>query len=397
MKTTKRSIVILLLLLSSVFVASVSADDNAWTATYWNNTDFSGTPALVRQESDIFYEWGRQSPAYGVVNDNHFSVRWERTLTFTAGTYQFKSRADDQMRILIDGRIVIDQWYPDREGNAIDRIVQTSSTGNVYLTAGEHTILVEYVEFGDQATAQVTWDRVLRPNGNVPAPPATQTVGPWRGEYYDNTNLRGGASFVREDGSINFNWGTGGPASGWETDAFSVRWTNDVQFSPGRYRFTAIADDGVRVYVNNRLLINEWADSVVHGVNREVTILGNSTPLKVEYREGIGKAEVRVFWTLVYPIGNPGTNSTNQPAGPSPVVQQATLNARTAIRQTFSSSAPPMGFVDSGTTVRLAGMRSADSEWIRIISPKGLWGWVEASALTTNYPLNTLDVWRSDW
>ena len=72
-----------------------------------------------------------------------------------------------------------------------------------------------------------------------------------------------------------------------------MRWTNDVQFSPGRYRFTAIADNGVRVYVNNRLIINEWADSVVHGVDREVTILGDSTPLKVEYREGIGKAEVR--------------------------------------------------------------------------------------------------------
>lgn len=397
MNLAKRLWVALLLLLGLGIVGSVSAEDSAWTASYWNNTTFSGAPVLVRQESDIFYEWGRQSPANGIVNNNNFSARWERTVAFSAGTYEFKVRSDDQMRVFIDGRIVIDQWYPDREGNAIDRIVQTTSVGTVYLTAGEHRIVVEYVEFGDQATAQVTWDRVLRPNQNVPAPSAPQVVGPWFGEYYANTNLRGGPSFVREDANINFDWGRGGPADGWNTDAFSVRWTNTVQFSPGRYRFTAIADDGVRVYVNNRLLINEWADSVVHGVTREVTILDAATDVKVEYREGIGKAEVRVFWTLVYPIGNPGTNSTNQTGGPAPIVKSGTISERSAVRQTFSSSAPPLTFVDAGDEVRLAGSRSADSQWIRIISPKNIWGWVPASALDTNYPLDSLSVWRSDW
>ncbi|MGB1251264.1 MAG: PA14 domain-containing protein [Candidatus Promineifilaceae bacterium] len=397
MKTAKRSLIILILLLSTLFASSVSADDATWTASYWNNTDFSGAPVLVRQESDIFYEWRRQSPAPNIVNANDFSARWERNLTFTAGTYEFKARADDQMRIFVDGRIVIDQWYAEREDHTYDRRTQTTSTGLVYMTAGAHDILVEYVEFGDQATAQVTWDRVLRPNDNVAPPAATQFVGPWTGAYYPNTNLRGAPSFVREDANIDFDWERGSPATDWKKDAFSIRWTNEVKFSPGRYRFTAIADDGVRVYVNNRLLINEWADSVIHGVNREITILDDSTSLKVEYREGLGEAEVRVFWVLVYPIGNSGNNNQGETGGAVPVVKEATMSERTAVRQTFRSSAPPLTFAEKDETVRLAGSRSADSQWIRIVTAKNIWGWVPADKLQTDYPLNTLDVWRSDW
>ena len=391
MKRAKQLIVVLVLLVGTLVASSVSAEDATWTASYWNNTTLTGDPVLVRQESDIFYEWYRQSPAPGVVNNDFFSARWERNVNFAAGTYEFKGRADDQMRIFIDGRLVIDQWYPSQQNYA------KTATGRVYLTAGEHNIVVEYVEYGSHATAQVTWNRVLRPDDNVVAPPAQQEVGPWLGAYYTSSNLQGSPSFYREDAKIDFKWGTDSPAEGWDRDNFSVRWTNEVVFSPGRYRFTAIADDGVRVIINDQILINDWGNNVVHTINKEVTILDPSTSVTVEYREGIGNAEVHVYWVLVYPVGNPGTNTSGQTGGAQPFIKEAVMNTDTAVRPSFSNSAPPIAFVEAGDTVSLAGARSADSAWIRIITPKNVWGWVAASTLDTDYPLDSLQIWRSDW
>ena len=51
--------------------------DPGWQATYWNNTDLSGPPALQRAEGNLDYDWGTGSPAPGV-NADQFSARWTR-------------------------------------------------------------------------------------------------------------------------------------------------------------------------------------------------------------------------------------------------------------------------------------------------------------------------------
>ncbi len=392
---TKIAILATMLMLS-VSVASANTG-SWWQATYWNNTELEGTPVLTRGERDLFHEWGRQSPAPGVVNVDGFSARWTRTVTLSAGTYEFKARADDMMRVWVDGQLIIDLWFLEREHDYINR-PQLTLTGTAYMSQGNHEIVVEYVEFGDQATAEVTWDRILRDNtGGGAVAPATP-VGNWRGEYYPNTNLRGDASFVREDAAIDFDWGTDGPADGWRKDAFSIRWTNDMRFSSGRYRFTVVADDGVRLFVNGKLLINDWSDGVTDSVTAEMTLPNGEVPVKLEYREGNGKARVHFSWVLVYPIGGAsGAANDADAASPSPTLAQGTMKARTAVRQTFSESAPPINHADAGDVVRLAGHRSADSQWVRIVTPNNIWGWVPVDSLDTGYPISSLPVWNSDW
>ena len=63
----------------------------------------------------------------------------------------------------------------------------------------------------------------------------TQTPNPneWRGEYYNNPNLQGQPVMVRNDPSVNFDWGYGSPAPNIPVDYFSARWTRSFNFDAG--------------------------------------------------------------------------------------------------------------------------------------------------------------------
>src|SRR5687768_1069951 len=77
---------------------SSSADDPAWTGQYYNNPNLIGSPALTRQDPDINFSWGQESPDPALTPDN-FSVRWTRTMTFQAATYRFVTTTDDGVRL----------------------------------------------------------------------------------------------------------------------------------------------------------------------------------------------------------------------------------------------------------------------------------------------------------
>src|SRR5262249_18367194 len=64
---------------------------------------------------------------------------------------------------------------------------------------------------------------------------------------FTNTSFNTPPTFVRTDTNINFNWGVAGPAPGFGTSNYVVRWTGTVQpqFSEN-YSFYTSADDGVR-------------------------------------------------------------------------------------------------------------------------------------------------------
>jgi hypothetical protein len=60
---------------------------------------------------------------------------------------------------------------------------------------------------------------------------------------------------------VDFNWGTGSPDPSIAADNFSARWTGQVQpVSTQAYTFYTVSDDGVRLWVNNQLVIDNWTD-----------------------------------------------------------------------------------------------------------------------------------------
>jgi mannan endo-1,4-beta-mannosidase len=120
--------------------------------------------------------------------------------------------------------------------------------------------------------------------------------GQYRAEYFANTTLSGTPIFTRCEGPIDSNWGVGGPGFGVPTDNFSVRWTGRFLFANKKYTFTAISDDGVRVWLDGQSLINSWVDQppTTHTANRGVK--GGWHTVKVEYYERSEGAVVSVGW-----------------------------------------------------------------------------------------------------
>src|SRR4030042_311972 len=79
---------------------------------------------------------------------------------------------------------------------------------------------------------------------------STPTLDPngWRGEYFGTRDLSGSPVMVRNDASVDFNWGRNAPSAQVPADNFSVRWSRRVHFNEGLYRVRLVSGGGGRVY-----------------------------------------------------------------------------------------------------------------------------------------------------
>ena len=115
----------------------------------------------------------------------------------------------------------------------------------------------------------------------------------WRGEYFANRWLVEQPVLIREEAEINFDWGTGSPDSSVPADDFSVRWQRYVWFEADTYRFTVSADDGVRLRIDDHLLIDQWQDqTTTHSA--DISLILGYHRVRLEYYEGDGSAAVHL-------------------------------------------------------------------------------------------------------
>jgi RNase P/RNase MRP subunit p29 len=161
-----------------------------FTSEYFANTTLSGTPALSRCETKVDYSWSGGSPDPSVPSDN-FSARWSGTFSFAGGDTTFTVTADDGVRLRVDGTLLIDRWVDEPA---------TTYTATKTLTAGSHTVRVEYYEAAYAAVARVGWT-----TSTSPPPPPTGggrigTSSHTRGETDMRTLLQtAGATWMRDD------------------------------------------------------------------------------------------------------------------------------------------------------------------------------------------------------
>lgn len=247
-----------------------------WQAEYWDNRYLSGPPEEVRPENFIDNNWGTGSPADDIDNDN-FSARWTANVYFEPALYTFNAISDDGVRVWVNGDLIIDAWY--------DHPVETF-VARKYLSDGLHHIRVEYYEHNSGAVMRFWW---------APAPPTTAQN--WQGQYFNNTGLRGEPEVVRQDPEIAFNWDGVNPAPGVDDDTFSVRWTRTLNLPAGSYNFRLTVDDGGRLWVNGRRLIDAWYQQSPRTYKGEVYLPGGPVPVRLEYFNQTGGSFVHLSWS----------------------------------------------------------------------------------------------------
>ena len=130
----------------------------------------------------------------------------------------------------------------------------------------------------------------------VPVPPSA--LRNLKAEFFANRNLEGPPVLTRDEGSVNFDWGMSGPAPGVPADEFSARWTGKlVPAVSGKYRLGATADDGLRVYLDGKLIAEDWTEHAPTTVTGEVTLeAGRSYDIRMDYYEGRIGAVARLVW-----------------------------------------------------------------------------------------------------
>ncbi|MDO8526253.1 MAG: PA14 domain-containing protein [Deltaproteobacteria bacterium] len=261
-----------------------------WKGEYFANKDLQGAPSMIKDDGAAFlnFDWGNVSPnaACSLPADN-WSVKWTRAVPFENKTYRFKVTTDDGMRLYVDGIRKIDQWKMQ---------APTDYFVDVPLTAGNHTIKIEYYDSGWGATAKVSWE--LAPNCN-----ATVPAGHWKGEYFNNVTMSGTPILTRDDGSttLNFNWQMASPniECGVNTDNWSTRWTRSAPFENKTYVFTATTDDGMRVYVDGVQKINEWKMQGPTTYTANVPMTAGNHTIKVEYYDSGWGATAKLDWRAI--------------------------------------------------------------------------------------------------
>ena len=131
----------------------------------------------------------------------------------------------------------------------------------------------------------------------TPTPrPTPVSITEWRGEYYSNPDFSGSPVLIRNDKAIDFNWGDKSAVGALPADDFSVRWTRAPHFNQGDYRFYANADDGVKVWLDDHLVIDQWRSGPVSSSGDFLAVGEGTHSVRVEYFEHLGNAAVNVWW-----------------------------------------------------------------------------------------------------
>jgi hypothetical protein len=161
----------------------IQCPDGQFRAEYYkDNQALGGDVALQRCEPSIDYNWGDGAPVPQVNADN-FSVRWTGRFTFGNDIYDFTETSDDGARIFVDGEQILNDWV----SGAVNTV-----TASKTMTAGQHTVTVEYFEDCCPAEMHASW------HSRTPNNPPTPTISsPAAGLLYkvgDVLQLQGSAT-----------------------------------------------------------------------------------------------------------------------------------------------------------------------------------------------------------
>ncbi len=251
---------------------------DTWRATYFNNQTLDGAPVGGDDIAVLYFNWGANNRPDPGLTASTFSARFERTIYFNPGYYRFILTADDGARVWLDNQLLFDEWH--------------GASGQIYSLvrslSGNHTMRVEYYDTGGVASLRFTYTLITE------APV-------WVANYFNGINPAGTPLFTQQEPRIatglDYNWGAASPdlslvpASNW-----SARWVGSFRFEAGNYIFRANADDGVRVYLNDQLVIDNWNIGYHEDSKRFVGIGADTHTIRVEYYEQSGSARVRVWW-----------------------------------------------------------------------------------------------------
>lgn len=139
---------------------------------YFANDAFTGEPEVVRQDKNVYFDWGYNAPP-GLSVSDYFSVRWTGELTVGAKPVRLTAYADDGIRIWLDGEKIIDGWDT----------FNTLFTSDYIPANSRHTIKIEFCDGNNHAHVFVSLFTTGEVSRDVFLPDGTW-MDVWTGETF---------------------------------------------------------------------------------------------------------------------------------------------------------------------------------------------------------------------
>jgi hypothetical protein len=251
-----------------------------WHMDLFANKTLQGSPAQTI-DAPIATLVDAATSNLGVTGN--YSVRANRTFWLPLGKYLVRVTADDGVRVKVNQRLLIDAWYDQPP---------TDYSATFEHMGGYVPVVVEYYQGGGGAALQFS----LYPTDFYAEYYAAKTLNAMPAGV---TRPRTTPIAYRYDGDINFDWGAGSQLPRVGATQFSARWRGRVSLPVGRWRIDATADDGIRVYVDGRLLIDQWRDQSRTTHSRMIDLVGREHDVAVEYYQNTGVGACRVKYIRV--------------------------------------------------------------------------------------------------
>ncbi len=167
----------------------------------------------------------------------------------------------------------------------------------------------------------------------APAPPVAPptnipdaSANAFTATFYNNMELQGTPVLTQVSAApLSHDWGLGSPGTGVNADGFSARFQGDFTFTEGTYRFTVIVDDGMQLFVDDRLVKAAWQDQAATTYFADVALSAGVHRVRVEYYDRARQASLALRWQSVSAAAAPPP-AAPPPAAPPAAPSTATLD-----------------------------------------------------------------------
>ena len=252
-------------------ISKAEASESKWTVTYYSKLNFTGS--TVQKKADrINYSWGTSNPVKGIPQ-NRFSAKMTKTISVSSGgAYRISGKANDGVRVYIDGKKKVDDWKSGTHTFSKD----------VMLSKGEHKIEVHY--YDQTGTAYITVDV-----NKVAAKISTEQ---WTGLFFPSKNFTG-TPVSTSVKSLNASWGSKAPHTKIPAGTYSAVYQKKVVVAKEtKYILMGKANDGIRIYVDGKKQVDEWKPGT-RNFEKNITLKKGTHTIKVQYYNESGSARLQ--------------------------------------------------------------------------------------------------------
>ncbi len=245
-----------------------------WKTSYFANMELAGEPVYVEDLMTLNLDWQGGAP-HPMLPMDVFSVRFERTLDLPSGYYRFQIQADDGVRLFINDSLVLNEWH--------------GATGTTYtveqMLTGATNFRLEYFEGNGNAFLRFTNEVI-------------NTGQAWEATYFHGTALNVTPWLAQAEPAIGSYPLDRRQPLGVVADPsiWSARWWGRFPFTYGDYVFHARAQGGVRVYLNEYLVLDGWSSGSKEISNTFWGVGGETHTITVEYYSDTGLGGVQIWW-----------------------------------------------------------------------------------------------------